>query len=100
MKRETSKREQEHAAMLREALARPGVRGVMEVYDNWREKDRGLDAYRAATKTPASTTTTNPHPSALSRWIWKLRIGVRCASESAIEGIVMSSRIATGSGSK
>ena len=59
MKREASKREQEHAAMLREALARPGVRDVMKVYDGWREKDRGLDAYRAATKTPSRTTTTN-----------------------------------------
>lgn len=54
-----SKREQEHAAMLKEALSRPGIREVMDVYDGWREKDRGLDAYRAATKTPAYTTTTN-----------------------------------------
>ena len=58
-KREASKREQKHAAMLQEALARPGVRDFMKVYGGWREKDRGLDAYRAATKTPASTTTTN-----------------------------------------
>ena len=54
-----SKREQEHAAMLKEALSRPGIREVMDVYDGWREKDRGLDAYRAATKMPAYTTTTN-----------------------------------------
>ena len=54
-----SKREQEHAAMLKEALSRPGIREVMDVYNGWREKDRGLDAYRAATKTPARTTTTN-----------------------------------------
>lgn len=58
-KRKASEREQEHAAMLQEALARPGVWDVMKVYEGWREKDRGLDAYRAATKTPASTTTTN-----------------------------------------
>ena len=63
-KRKASEREQEHAAMLQEALARPGVWDVMKVYEgwrekDWREKDRGLDAYRAATKTPASTTTTN-----------------------------------------
>lgn len=57
--RPTSRREREHAAMLREALARPGIREVMKVYDGWQEKDRGLDAYRAATKTPAQTTTTN-----------------------------------------
>ena len=28
-----SKREQEHAAMLKEALSRPGIREVMDVYD-------------------------------------------------------------------
>ena len=54
-----SKREQEYAAMLKEALSRPGTREVMDVYDGWREKDRGLDAYRAATKTPARATTTD-----------------------------------------
>lgn len=58
-KSEISKREQEHAAMLEEALSRPGVREVMDVYSRWWEKDRGLDAYRAAMKTPAHTTTTN-----------------------------------------
>ena len=57
--RPTSRREREHAAMLQEALARPGVREFMKVYGDWQEKDRGLDAYRAATKTPARTTTTN-----------------------------------------
>ena len=54
-----SKREQEHAAMLKEALSRPGVREVMDVYSAWWERDRGLDAYRAATKTPARVTRTN-----------------------------------------
>ncbi len=54
-----SKREQERAAMLKEALSRPGVREVMDVYSGWWEKDRGLDAYREATKTPARTTRTN-----------------------------------------
>ena len=58
-KREASRREREHDAMLQEALARPGVRDVMKLYDGWREKDRGLDAYRAATRAPASTTTTD-----------------------------------------
>ncbi len=62
-KRDVSRRKQEHAAMLQGAFARPGVRDVMKVYGGWREKDRGLDAYRAATNTPASTTTTN-HPRA------------------------------------
>lgn len=55
----TSGREQERAAMLREALSRPGVREVMDVYSAWWERDRGLDAYRAATKTPARVTRTN-----------------------------------------
>ena len=34
--------------MLEAALARPGVREVMEVFDCWREQDRRLDAWRAA----------------------------------------------------
>ena len=54
-----SRREQEHAEMLEAALARPGVREVMDVYRGWQEKDRGLDAYRSATKTPGRVTTTN-----------------------------------------
>ena len=58
-KRAASKREQEHAAMLKETLSRPGIREVMDVYVGWWEKNRGLDAYRAATKTPARTTRTN-----------------------------------------
>lgn len=48
-RRVASKREQKRAAMLEEALSRPGVREVMEVYGGWREQDRRLDAYRAAT---------------------------------------------------
>ena len=39
--RPSSQREREHAKLLERALARPGVREVMDVYDNWREKDRG-----------------------------------------------------------
>lgn len=57
--RPNSDREREHAAMLKAALARPGVREAMQVFGGWREKDRGLDAYRAATKAPMRTTTTN-----------------------------------------
>jgi len=49
-KRTASKRERKRAAMLEEALARPGVREVMDVYGVWQAKDRGLDAYRLATK--------------------------------------------------
>lgn len=54
-----SRREQEHARMLEAALARPGVREVMKVYGGWLEIDRGLDAYRSATKQPERITTTN-----------------------------------------
>ena len=54
-----SKREREHAELLERALARPGVREMMEVYGNWREKDRGLSSYRAATKKPERIDTTN-----------------------------------------
>ena len=32
-----SKRAREHAAMLKEALAHPGVREVMKVYGGWRQ---------------------------------------------------------------
>ncbi len=49
-KPQSSNREQEHAAMLKEALARPGVREVMQVYQNYQKADKGLDSYRQATK--------------------------------------------------
>lgn len=65
-----SKRAQEHAAMLKEALARPGVREVMKVYGGWRHIDSALDAYRAATKRAFTITTTdhaNPQQKP-SRW--------------------------------
>ena len=52
-------RESERAAMLEEALRRPGIREVMEVYQDWEQADRGLDAYRAATKEPMIITTTD-----------------------------------------
>ena len=48
-----------HAEMLEAALARPGIREVMKVYGAWKESDRGLDPYRAATRHPAHGTTTN-----------------------------------------
>lgn len=53
-----SKRVEQHAAMLDEALQRPGVREVMEVYGAWQRIDEQLSTYRAATKVvPAITTT-------------------------------------------
>ncbi len=55
----STRREREHAELLERALARPGVREVMDVYDNWREKDRGLNNYRAATNIPGQIATTD-----------------------------------------
>ena len=54
-----SKRERERADMVREALRRPGVREVMEVYGNWQRADKKLDNYRSATRTRRSTTTSD-----------------------------------------
>ena len=54
-----SNREAVHAEMLKEALRRPGVREAMEVYRGWQRADNGLDSYRAATKQPWITTTTD-----------------------------------------
>ena len=56
---EKSEREEARDEMLEAALARPGVREVMEVYYSWWEKDRALDAYREATKMPERWTTTD-----------------------------------------
>lgn len=54
-----SKRERERAAMLEEALARPGVRQVMEVYQNWQEADRAMEPYRLAAKQHETVTTSD-----------------------------------------
>jgi hypothetical protein len=54
-----TERERERAAMVREALRRPGVREVMEVYGNWQRADKKLDAYRSATRSRRTTTTTD-----------------------------------------
>lgn len=54
-----SKREQERAAMLEEALRQPGVRDVMEVFGDWQRADSGLDPYRSATKEASVVTTTD-----------------------------------------
>ena len=61
-KDQVSKREQEHADMLKEALARPGIREVMKVYRDYQQVDRGLDAYRLATRQRGKVTrTTRTH---------------------------------------
>ena len=54
-----SKRVDQHAAMLDEALRRPSVREVMEVYDAWQRFDEQLRAYRAATTPVPKITTTD-----------------------------------------
>ena len=62
---ETSERARAHAALLDEALERPGIPELMRVYGGWRTADRGIDPYRAATRAPSRTTTTdhaNPRP--------------------------------------
>ncbi len=58
-KQSGSRRGQDHADMLKAALARPGIREVMQVYGGWQGKDRGLDAYRAAARIPGRITTAN-----------------------------------------
>ena len=42
-------REEQHATLLKEALARPGVRDVLKVYHGWQEQNDMLDFYRSAT---------------------------------------------------
>ena len=54
-----SGREKAHAELLQAALDRPGIREVMRVYEDWRQVDRGLDSYRAATRHPHRITTTD-----------------------------------------
>ena len=54
-----STREQRNAELLQEALDRPEIREIMRVYEVWRDVDRGLDSYRAATREPNRTTTTD-----------------------------------------
>jgi len=54
-----SERQSSQAAMLEEALRQPGIREIMEVYEDWQSSDHGLDSYRAATKEPRRITTTD-----------------------------------------
>ena len=53
-------RKEQQAAMLKEALARPGVREVMEVYRNYQNVNKGLDSYRLAVK-PTEVVSTTDH---------------------------------------
>ena len=47
-RRSSSRREREHTELLERALARPGIREVMNVYDNWQEKDRGFEQLQSS----------------------------------------------------
>ena len=58
-KSQPSTREQERTALIEGALKRPGIREIMRVYEDWRQVDRGLDPYRAATREPQQITTTD-----------------------------------------
>lgn len=62
IKKKTEKqdsRSQSHEEMLKEAQSRPGVREMMEVFGHWQKADKGMDAYREATKKRIITTTTH-----------------------------------------
>ena len=52
-------REAQHAELLEAALAKPGIREVMQVYGRWRDADRRLYIYRLATTTPEEFATTH-----------------------------------------
>lgn len=53
-----STRAQSYEEMLKEAQSRPGVREMMEVFGHWQKADKGMDAYREATRRRNITTTT------------------------------------------
>ncbi len=53
------RREDEHGEMPNAALARPGVREMMEVHGTWHDHDRALDPYRAVTRSARETKATN-----------------------------------------
>lgn len=52
-------RAEAHDAMLQEALSRPGVREFMEVYQNWRKAESGIDHYRRTVKRRGKVTTSD-----------------------------------------
>ena len=52
-------REEVYDTMLQEALSRPGVREVMQVYQKWREAYGDMDQYRRATNRRQRVTTSD-----------------------------------------
>ncbi len=66
---EGSSRGEDHAAMLEEALTRPGIREVMQVYQGWQRLDRELDPYRATRRrSPIATTSDHANVSQLPEY--------------------------------
>lgn len=55
----TSKRAKSHNAMLKKALAQPGVHEYMRVYQHWQKTDEGLNPYREATTKTAKVVTSD-----------------------------------------
>ena len=58
-KNQDSQRQHELDTLLKEALARPGVKEVMEVYQNWQRSERGYDPYRRVLSPPGKVITTD-----------------------------------------
>ena len=54
-----SERVREHDRVLEEALARPGIRETIQVYESWRMRDQALDPYRAITRRRGRVTITD-----------------------------------------
>ncbi len=54
-----SRRVRERDALLKKALQNPGIEEFLQVYRDWEKVDRGLDAYRRATKEPSKVITTD-----------------------------------------
>ena len=51
-------REQSRQDLIDKALDHPGIREVMQVYEEWRYRDQGLEPHRAIRRaSPAITTT-------------------------------------------
>ena len=59
-----SDRQRELHTMLKEAMARPGVREIMKVYHGWVNVSRVYESYLQAT-TPHGRVTTTDHPNAV-----------------------------------
>lgn len=58
-KHSESRRAREHAELLKAALARPGIREVMQVYGGWWEREQVVNVYRSAIKKVGKIITTN-----------------------------------------